>query len=231
MPSTQADVLLGGSANVEFDRDSLFTITGLTPVWFYSADNGARTATSAQILQPFGGGGAALSNSVNYNLNHEIIIGPVNNPSGRGRQPTNASIDRLAPAATWSNDEQIGIDGVTVFTVAPTGGLVSGDFSLRYSSSLNRLSLINNFQIGVEAFRINNPTFSTNSLGFTVQGDLLTGDFFPLNGIALDQKVGRFSLNAITAVPEPSSLALMAVSAAGLAWLRRRRAKNRMTSE
>jgi hypothetical protein len=222
VPSARADVIVGGSAEVRYDAALLLGVTGLTPVWYYDASNGAKTATQAEILAPFAGGGAPLGPAATYSLNHEIILGSVTNPTGRSRQLTTADLNSNSPLATWSGAEQIGIDGVTVFTVGG-GGLVTGDFSLTYSSALNRLSLFNNFQIPVEAFRVNVPTFQTNANGFTIEGDLLTGDFFPFNGIAADQKIGSFSLNVLTAVPEPSSLSLLALSSVSVLLIRRRR--------
>ena len=217
----QADLILGGNAIVQFDANQLANLNpglgiGLTPVWYYDASNGAATATGAQISAPFAGGGAAVAPAALYNFNHQINIGPVTNPSGRARQTTNADLDPNSPLTTWSSLEQIGVDGVTVFTVTPVGGLLVGDYSLTYSSALNRLSLFNNFQIGVEAFRVNNPTFTTTGSGFTIQGELLTGAFFPLNNVDEDLDVGFFTLNAITAVPEPSSMALLGLAVAGL---------------
>lgn len=222
VPVGRADVVVGGNAVIAYDAAELFGTTGLTPVWLYDASNGAKTATQAEILAPFAGGGAPLGPAATYSLNHEIILGSVTNPSGRSRQLTTADINPNSPIASWSAGEQIGIDGITVFTVGG-GGLVTGDFSLTYSSTLNRLSLFNNFQIPVEAFRVNAPTFQTNANGFTIEGDLLTGSFFPFNGIAADQKVGSFTLNVLTAVPEPSSIVLLGLSAMSGLLIRRRR--------
>lgn len=229
----QADLILGGNALVQLDANQLANLNpglgiGLTPVWYYDASNGAATATGTEIAAPFAGGGAAVAPAALYNFNHQINIGPVANPSGRARQTTNADLDPTSPLTTWSGTEQIGIDGVTAFTATPSGGLLIGDYSLTYSSALNRLSLFNNFQIPVEAFRVNNPTFTTTANGFTIQGDLLTGAFFPLNSVNADLDVGFFTLNAITAVPEPSSMVLLGLAAAGLSakrWVRRTKAK------
>lgn len=219
----QADMIVSGNATIQYDAALLFNATGLTPVWFYDASNGASTATQTQILS-LQGGGASLPASASYSLNHEINIGPISSPTGRGRQDTNADLSPTSPLTTWSSTERIGIDGVTIFTVGGAG-LATGDFSLLYSSSLDRLSLFNNFQIPVEAFRVNNPTFSTTANGFSIQGTLRTGDFFPLNGISADQNIGSFSLSAITAVPEPTSMALLTSVLTGLAYRRIRRKK------
>ncbi len=225
MSSVKADVVLGGSATVQFDTTALLNTTGLTPVWFYNSTNGAQTATQTEILAPFGGGGSALPPAATHSLNHAIIIGSVVNPTGRARQPTNADFDPISPLASWSAGEQIGLDGITAFTVASGGGLVTGDFSVVYDSVLNRLSLVNNFQFPVEAFRVNNPTVTTNPLGFTVQGELSTGFFFTGFGIPTDQRLGSFSMNTITAVPEPTSLALLACGITGFGFRRLRKAR------
>ena len=212
----QAEIIVGGTASIQYDATLLLNSTGLTPVWFYGAGSGSSTATQAQILS-LQGGGASLPASASYSLSHEINVGSISNPTGRARQDTNADLSPTSPLTTWSATERIGIDGVTVFSVGQAG-LVTGDFSLLYSSSLNRISLFNNFQIPVEAFRVNDPTFTTTANGFTIEGTLRTGDFFPLNGIAADQNIGTFSLNAITAVPEPSSVLLVSLAAVGFAY-------------
>lgn len=217
--NTQADVLLGGNANIQFDAIQLFNTTGLAPNWFYSFSNGSATATQADILTNLGGG-APIGAAATYNLDHQILVGPVSNPTGRARQITNADLDPNSPLTSWSIGEQIGIDGVTIF--GGVGLLISGDFSLQYSTPLNRLSIINNFQGTIEAFRVNNPTFATTANGFTVSGDLRTGDFFPFFAIPVDQDLGFFTLNAITAVPEPSSALLLVFSTVGLAFHRRK---------
>ena len=219
----QADTIVSGTATIQYDASLLLNATGLTPVWFYGASNGASTATQTQILN-LQGGGAPLPNSAFYSLSHEINIGPISSPAGRGRQDTNADLSPTSPLTTWSASEQIGIDGVTIFTVGGAG-LATGDFSLLYSSPLDRISLFNNFQIPVEAFRVNNPTFTTTANGFTIQGTLRTGDFFPLNGIAANQNIGSFSLSANTAVPEPTSISLLATVLTGFAYRRIRRKK------
>jgi hypothetical protein len=217
----QAEIITSGTATIQYDASLLVNTTGLTPVWFYGAGNGASTATQAQILA-LQGGGASLPAAASYSLSHDVNVGSISNPTGRARQDTNADLSPTSPLTTWSATERIGIDGVTVFSVGQAG-LVTGDFSLLYSSSANRISLFNNFQIPVEAFRVNNPTFTSTANGFTIEGTLRTGDFFPLNGIAADQNIGTFSLNAITAVPEPSSVLLVSLAAVGFAYRIRKR--------
>lgn len=214
----QAELVIGGNALIQFDGAQLLNQTGLTPVWYYDANNGAATATSSEIFGVFSGGGfqgggAAVAPAAIYNFNHPILLGPVSDPTGRDRQETNADLDPSSPLTTWSAGERIGIDGVTVFAVGASG-IAAGDYSLEYSTG--RLSLVNHLGGTVEAFRVNNPTFTTTATGFLIEGDLLTGTFFSLNGLQEDLDVGYFSFNAITAVPEPSTMVLLGLAAAGL---------------
>ncbi|MEZ6077666.1 MAG: PEP-CTERM sorting domain-containing protein [Pirellulaceae bacterium] len=155
----------------------------------------------------------------------------VTNPDARrGRQATNADIDTTSAetiAASWSSNEQFGIDGVTRFSTV-LGPFVLGDFGVTYDSLTNKLYLENNFDpatfVGFPVFRVDSPTFVSTASGFTVSGDLLVDDLFGASfGLTPSEDIGFFSMNAITAVPEPSSAVLLVMSSLGLALMRRRK--------
>lgn len=219
--NANAEVILSGSALVQFDTTALATFTGLTPSRFYGTGSQVDSATGTDVTAG-SGGGAAIAPAPLVNLTHNINVGLVTNPTGRARQSSNADIDRLSPLSTWTTGEQIGIDGIARFDVFPSGIFVLGDYSLTYDSGT--LSLNNNFQFPGEAFRVLSPTVTTTPNGFTLEGDLLTGTgLFAGFGIPLNSDIGFFSLNAVTAVPEPSSAMLFGFGAFSLLRLRRRR--------
>lgn len=79
---------------------------------------------------------------------------------------------------------------------------------------------------GSFAFDTFNTTVSVTANSFTLTGDLLVGsDLTDFSGLTTGARVGTFSLNGITAVPEPTSIALLSTVGIGAVFLRRRKAK------
>jgi hypothetical protein len=112
----------------------------------------------------------------------------------------------------------IGIDGVTRFSFGASSFSL-GDFSLAYDSAAQLLSINKNFDVaGPETFYVQAPVFSQTPIGFSLSGDLRIGRSLGAFGYARGADVGFFTLDAVnpTAVPEPSSLALLGVAASGL---------------
>lgn len=229
-PPLFADWVIGGSATIEFDTSaSMFGSLALDR--FYGTGSGVDSATGAEITAGTGGGVDLSSSSGLVNLNHTVNGTSVTNPDARrGRQATNADIDTTSAetiAASWSSNEQFGIDGVTRFSTV-LGPFVLGDFGVTYDSLTNKLYLENNFDpatfVGFPVFRVDSPTFVSTASGFTVSGDLLVDDLFGASfGLTPSEDIGFFSMNAITAVPEPSSAVLLVMSSLGLALMRRRK--------
>lgn len=223
--SLRADLVVGGQATLQFDTaSSMFFL--LTLDRFYGTGNGVDTATGDQIQAGIGGG-TSLTSSGLVDLIHTVNGASVTNPvdvplQRRHRQATNADIDTNNPHSTWSNLDVIGIDGVTRFA-SGLGPFVLGDFALKYDSTTSVLSINNNFDfLDSQAFRVQNPTFALTANGFTATGDLRIGSALALFGFTPGDDVGFFTLNAITAVPEPSSALLLVCSTVSLAFHRRK---------
>jgi hypothetical protein len=217
----KADVITSGSATINLNT-SVFGALGLTPDRFYGSGSGASTATGAEIV---GGIGGTVINPVPTTLNllHTINVGAVSNPSDRARQSTVLDINPLTPASTWGVGERIGIDGVLRFALPNSTSFSLGDYSLTFDSSQTRLSIVNNLSFPAEAFRVNAPVFTSGANGFQVEGSLLIGSGLAGFGFTEGSTAGSFSLNAITAVPEPTSSILVMGALAGFGWLRWRR--------
>ncbi|QDV25829.1 PEP-CTERM sorting domain-containing protein [Aureliella helgolandensis] len=225
-PPLFADLVIGGSATIEFDTSSsMFSSLALDR--FYGTGSGVDSATGTEITAGTGGGVDLSSSSGLVNLNHTVNGASVTNPDARrGRQATNADIDTTSAAtiaASWSSNEQFGIDGVTRFSTVQ-GPFVLGDFAVTFDSLNTRLTLVNNFDFpNSPTFYVDTPTFVTAANGFTASGDLRIGSTLGLFGFSVGDDVGFFNLNATTAVPEPSSGVLLSMSSLGLALMRRRK--------
>lgn len=159
---------------------------------------------------------------------------------GRDEKPSSFSFDpsNISTSATGT----IGLDGATSFWYAnvpvintQSVWLGYGDLSLSFNAAraVNGNSgwfLTNNLLFGQELYDVRNLSFAnvvaateTTPGSFVMSGDLRVAPEYSFNwGLRENLDVGSFTLNAITAVPEPTTLGLL--GAAGLALVRRRRA-------
>lgn len=166
-----------------------------------------------------------------YGINGQSVT-PSGLP-GRSEQSSTFSFDPSNLPGTASG--VIGLDGVTSLwyantPVINTGSvwLAYGDLALAYDAAraINGDSgwvLINHLLFDqpvydIQNFAVSNIVDATVSTpgSFTITGDLFTSQEFRDGfGIAADYAVGSFTLNAVTAVPEASSLVLAGVAALG----------------
>ncbi|MFG0264938.1 MAG: PEP-CTERM sorting domain-containing protein [Rhodopirellula sp. JB055] len=225
--SAHAAVVTSGTAVFTFNNNSALFSGGGGPLIlnrFYGT--GVTTATSADLLAGTGGDPITIPGTGLVELSASINGASVSNPTGRSRQTTNLDVDFANVLSTWGAGEQVGIDAVIRHQVDPRdgGGVVGlGDFSL--VNNAGTLTLFNNLSFPADAFTIDNAAFTSNADGFTLNGDLLvSGSLAVLTGVTMGTNVGSFSLN-VTAVPEPSSMAILGLgSLAAVAYRRRSKA-------
>ena len=160
-------------------------------------------------------------------------------------QSSNFQIDLNGNVATAIG--QIGIGGADSFHFGNTdffaingGGINNtptninlGDYSVYFDAS--RLTAttsgwVFSNHLGVSsgsfAFDTFNTSITVTPNSFTLTGDLLVGsDLTDFSGLTTGARVGTFSLNGITAVPEPSSIALLSIVGVGAVFLQKRRSK------
>ncbi len=169
----------------------------------------ARQATTLDFVVGGGNGAAGLTALLNRWGAATPGLGPFNTPALTG-------------------GEQIGIDGVLRFDTGGSGLLAIGDFALRYDSSATigqGLVLTQDLSFNSVTFYVDvdESSFVSSAEGFSFDASLTSE---PFNGgfVGLDPNAGSLSINALTAtaVPEPSTTAVLALGAMGLAWRWRR---------
>lgn len=144
---------------------------------------------------------------------------------------------RLAPPTSFTYDASdvptllatasgnISLAGVTRWAVLPDlggGQLLLGDYSLAYNAGGSRWELSNNIDFPGVAFFIGDAQVTTGPNGvFSVSGNLIGAPFL---GVLLAGSVGQdFGDFSFSAVPEPSTAALLTFGMAILAGHRRQR--------
>ncbi len=159
---------------------------------------------------------------------------------GRAEQSSTFSFDPNDPLATTAG--AVGLDGATAFWYANTAAIdtgsvwmVYGDLSLFYNPAratgsnsgwvLENHLLYTDTAYDIRNFAMSNVVAATSSTpgSVTITGDLHIGPGFAGFGLDEGVRVGSFTLDAITAVPEPSTLMLGCMAGAALvaAMLRR----------
>jgi hypothetical protein len=235
--TANADLIVGGTAQFVFNNNSiLFSDDETGPLRgplimdrHYGTD--VETATASQLLAGIGGDPITVPGSGLVTLNANVNGGSVVNPNGRSRQMTNLDVDFSNVLASWGVNERIGVDSVlrTIVRSEFNGGVIGlGDYSI--VNNAGTLAIVNNLSFSAIAFTLGNASFQNLGNGFSVSGDLLVGsDLSLLTGgfVPTGTNVGLFSMS-VSAVPEPSSMALIAISSVGLAWVRRRTTKNHL---
>ncbi|MBL9166008.1 MAG: PEP-CTERM sorting domain-containing protein [Planctomycetaceae bacterium] len=159
---------------------------------------------------------------------------------GRLEQSTTFSFDPTNAAATATG--AIGLDGVTSFWYANAAvvntqsvWMCYGDLLLSFDAAraidgnsgwvfINNL-LYTDTPYDIRNFAISSVVAATNSTpgSLTITGDLYTAPGLAAFGIDAGLAAGTFTLNAVTAVPEPATSLVMGVGFFGWASLVRRR--------
>jgi len=161
---------------------------------------------------------------------------------GRAEQSSTLSFNPANFSGTATG--KIGFNGSTSFWYANTPVINTGsvwlgygDLDLSYSATravggdsgwfLNNNMLFGNAVYDIQNFAVSSIVPATDSTpgSFTITGDLYTApEFRDGFGIKADLFVGSFTLNAVTAVPEPSTYALIFFgTVAGGTYFRQRR--------
>jgi hypothetical protein len=230
LSSANAETLASGSATIDYDQtawESLASGYGPTPVLTLSAffdQTQADARTGSQLLSD-------PAPATNYTGEVYAMYGSsMANLSGRYGQPTTFT---FTPGQLTLASGVIGLGGVTRFAVygGAFGNLLFGDFTLQYDVSRQLVGgsgwyLKGNIPPAAAAFDLLNVNISESPGSFTISGDLgvsyEVANF--LFGTPADtlKDVGNFTFTGITAVPEPTTVALVAGGLA-LLWCGRKR--------
>lgn len=223
----QAAVVMGGSAEFVFNNNSALFSGGSGPlIMDRHYGTNVDTATGLDLINGVGGDLIIVPGTGIVTLNANINGSSVTQPALRARQATNLDVDFSNVLATWGPAEQIGIDSVLRTNVDPLfgGGVIGlGDYALRNQGGT--LALVNNLSLSAVAFTIGNASFVDLGNGFSLSGDLLSGQGISdltLGFVPTGTNVGTFSMS-VSAVPEPSSVVLLCATAGGLAIRLRKR--------
>ena len=232
MSSANADTLASGSATIDYDQaawESLASGYGPTPVLTLSAffdQTEADARTGSQLLSD-------AAPATNYGGEVYAMYGSsVANLSGRYGQPTTFT---FTPGQLTLHTGVIGFGGVTRFAVygGAFGSLLFGDFTLQYDAGRQLVGgsgwyLKGNIPPAAAAFDLLNVNINESPGSFTISGDLgisyeVANYLYNTPSDAL-KDVGNFTFTGFTAVPEPTTVALV-VCGMGFLWCSRKRVR------
>ena len=239
-----AELILGGTATFTFDESLSSAATPFTDV------NAVFKGTQSYSDVVAGVGADTFDNVSGSQKTVTFLINGATPANITGR-PNNAAttLDYNAsnPLSSWtpgtdigaflSGGEQIGIQSMTRWSTG-LGNVLLGDFAIRYApgrTDANRsgLVLVSNIDFANAAYAdLANINVVATDGTLDITGDLLYSDGFALlTGDPGDVgvKFGTFQINAITAVPEPSSV-LLTLLATGIAFRYRKRTNALMKS-
>lgn len=234
-PAVHADVLVSGSATVDYHKAAWDSLAGGSSVSGFEAltldevfdQSAANSFTGTQLTSIEQQANPSYSGLV-YAMNGSAV----ENLAGRYSKPTDFSFEAgsLTPVTG-----AIGLGGVSRWTVNPLlggGKLLFGDFTLRYDAARVALGgsgwhLVGNIPpVGV-LFDLVNVATSWGPNSISISGDLTVSyevaNFLFATPANQGVDVGDFRFTGTTAVPEPSTVALLSV-AGFLTWgaIRRR---------
>ena len=241
LPASGGFVVIGGSATWNINEGQIDALHQLNAYFDESKSRAATLGDAApgNVAFTSSNGTAQLVDPI-----RSAGVIPLSG-DGRTRQQTTLEFDSPAnvldswTAATSdigafvSGGEQIAFQNMQRWALDPNvspGVLLFGDFAMRYSTdrqgvvrtggTLSGLVLTSNIDFLNAAFLdLANTSFSSLGNQLTISGDLLVSDGLGLldANALVGSKIGTFTLNAnISAVPEPSSLALISIASSGL---------------
>lgn len=238
--STNANAALlsatsGGSFTINFDRDAFANMNGgsasgsagiFIDRFYNAAESDYTTVTGSALLAARDG-----FESASTNLVHTLTgTTPITTQAlQRHAQATSANF--AIDSSTFAGTGQLGMLGVEAIGVGTGpyagGGMVSGDYSLKYDSTAGYWFLQNNIYFAMEVFDLANlAVVVTDANNWQLTGDLLLSadNASMLNGTA-GQNVGSFNLSvgSYSAVPVPGAVWFMGSGLLGLMSLARRK--------
>lgn len=212
--SSRATTIIAGNSVISYDQSAFFVLTN--PNFFNASSN---SLTYAQIINQSNAG-----NTVGSWTGLDHVINGATLPGGTRSTVALTNFTYTPSNITGTATGQIGLSGITRFTVPPAlgGGILTfGDMSLVYNSGWKIMAAFG-WGSPFHAFDVGNVTLVESPTGFTLAGDLTAtpaiAGFYQIDGT---KPTGTISLTA-SAVPEPSSLMMGSLAAAGLLFRRRR---------
>lgn len=233
--ATSLNASSGGTFTINFDRDAFANMlggsaTGTAGIFndrFYNATESDYTTQS---------GGALLTGRDNVesdstNLVHTLTGTSVTTPQATNRHAQATSANFAIDSSTFAGTGQLGMLGVQAIGMGATalagpyagGGMVYGDYSLKYNSSSASWYLQNNIYFAMDAYDLANlAVVVTDANNWQLTGNLLmTANNASMLFGTEGANVGSFRLSvgsyaAVSAVPVPGAVWFMGSGLLGL---------------
>jgi hypothetical protein len=240
--STNANATLlsansGGTFTINFDRDAFANMnggsaTGTAGIFndrFYNAAESDYTSqTGGALLAARDGIESDASNLVHTLTDTAAITGQATN---RHAQATSANFAIDTDASNFAGTGQLGMLGVQAIGVGTGayagGGMVSGDYSLKYNAADSYWYLYNNIYFGMEVYDLANlAVVVTDANNWQLTGNLLlSADNAGMLGGTEGENVGSFKLSvgSYSVVPVPGAVWFMGSGLLGLISIARRK--------